>query len=89
MGKQNGMMQKKINNEEECVTEYEVSEMTKLSLATLRNNRWLGVGIPYIKIGRSVRYMKSDVMAELERLRVEPTPHKPQNAERESWKNPN
>ena len=56
-------MQKKINNEEECVTEYEVSEMTKLSLATLRNNRWLGVGIPYIKIGRSVRYMKSDVMA--------------------------
>ena len=55
-------MQKKINNEEECVTEYEVSEMTKLSLATLRNNRWLGVGIPYIKIGRSVRYMKSDVL---------------------------
>ena len=43
-------MQKKINNEEECVTEYEVSEMTKLSLASLRNNRWLGVGIPYIKI---------------------------------------
>ena len=82
-------MQKKINNEEECVTEYEVSEMTKLSLATLRNNRRLGLGIPYIKIGRSVRYMKSDVLAYLESLRVETKPHKPQNAERESWKNPN
>ena len=64
---------RKINNEEECVTEYEVSEMTKLSLGTLRNNRWLGVDIPYIKIGRG-GYMKSDVLAYLESLEQNQTP---------------
>ena len=82
-------MQKKINNEEECVTEYEVSELTKLSLATLRNNSWLGLCTPYFKIEPSVRYMKSDVLAYLKSLRVETKPYKLQNAERESWKNPN
>ena len=82
-------MQKKINNEEVCVIEYVVCEITYVSLATLRISCWLGVVLPYFKIGRSVRYMKSDVLAYLESLRVETKPHKPQNAERESWKNPN
>jgi hypothetical protein len=33
------------------------------STATLERDRWAGGGIPYIKIGRSVRYRKSDVLA--------------------------
>ena len=34
------------------IKEKMVSELTGMSLATLRNHRWLGKGIPYIKIGR-------------------------------------
>ena len=43
------------------VTEKIVAEMTSLSLSTLRNHRFRGVGIPYVKIGRSVRYNLQDV----------------------------
>lgn len=33
----------------------------------LENDRWKGPTIPYIKVGRAVRYRASDVMAYLER----------------------
>jgi hypothetical protein len=39
-----------------------VSEMTGRALSTLRNERAKGIGIPYIKIGRSVRYDLADVI---------------------------
>ena len=51
-----------------------VSELTGMSLATLRNHRWLGKGIPYIKIGRSVRYLESDVQNFLDQLKVQTKP---------------
>lgn len=36
------------------------------SPATTERNRWAGVGVPFIKIGRSVRYKKSDILSYLE-----------------------
>ena len=44
------------------MTEKEVAEFTAISISTLRNDRFLGKGIPYIKIGRSVRYSLVDVI---------------------------
>ncbi len=54
------------------ITEKMVSESTSLKLPTLRNHRHLGRGIPYIKIGRSVRYDPDDVAAYMESHRIDP-----------------
>ena len=56
------------------IKEKMVSELKGMSLATLRNHRWLGKGIPYIKIGRSVRYLESDVQNFLDQLKVQTKP---------------
>ena len=56
------------------IKEKMVSELTGMSLATLRIHRWLGKGIPYIKIGRSVRYLESDVQNFLDQLKVQTKP---------------
>jgi hypothetical protein len=32
------------------------------SPATAERNRWAGIGIPFFKIGRAVRYRKSDIL---------------------------
>lgn len=52
------------------LNEKQVSEMTGLALPTLRNDRFLGQRIPYIKIGRAVRYNENDVIAFMEFHRV-------------------
>jgi hypothetical protein len=44
------------------LTEVAVAEITGRALSTLRNDRSIGRGIPYIKIGRSVRYDINDVV---------------------------
>jgi predicted DNA-binding transcriptional regulator AlpA len=43
------------------LTEKEVATITRLSLSTLRSHRFIGKGIPYAKIGRSVRYSATEV----------------------------
>ncbi len=43
------------------LNEHEVAEATGLSLSTLRNDRWKREKLPYIKIGKSVRYDENDV----------------------------
>jgi len=53
------------------ITEKEVSEIIGRALSTLRNDRFLGKGIPYIKIGKSVRYRLDDVIEFMESKRVE------------------
>ncbi len=40
-----------------------VSHIRDCSTATMERDRWSGGGIPYIKIGRAVKYRKSDVLA--------------------------
>jgi len=52
------------------MTEDEVSNLTRISLSDLRNKRHLGKGIPYIKVGRSVRYDLADVIAYMEARKV-------------------
>jgi len=60
------------------ITEYELSPDTALfnqetiaairdcSLATIERDRWAGTGIPFVKMGRLVRYRKSDIRRWLE-----------------------
>lgn len=54
------------------ITENQVNELTSLSLSTLRSHRFYGKGIPYSKIGRSVRYSLKDVLAFMESKKVTP-----------------
>ena len=57
----------------ECwLTESEVSELIGVTRATLQNWRWRGVGLPYSKLMRSVRYKESDLYAYMESGRIEP-----------------
>jgi len=55
------------------LTERDVSNLTKLGIQTLRNHRSKGKGIPYHKIGRSVRYAEEDVARFMEQHRVDTT----------------
>lgn len=38
-----------------------VAAIRDCSLATLERDRWAGVGVRFVKIGRLVRYRKSDI----------------------------
>jgi len=57
-------------NKYQYLNEKEVSQMTSISLPTLRMNRHLKQGIPYSKIGRSVRYNFQDVIDYMENSKV-------------------
>jgi len=52
------------------LTEKQVSEITGRALQTLRNERFLGKGIPYVKVGRSVRYSLEDVVGFMESRKI-------------------
>lgn len=54
------------------VTEKRVSEITEIALQTLRNQRSRGIGFPYYKLGRSVRYRLGDILSYMEARRVDP-----------------
>lgn len=43
-----------------------IAAVRSCSTATLERDRWLGGGIPFVKIGRSVRYHKNAVLSWLE-----------------------
>ena len=53
------------------LTEVQVAEITGRALSTLRNERFSRCGIPYIKIGRSVRYSFQDVINFMEARKIE------------------
>jgi predicted DNA-binding transcriptional regulator AlpA len=55
-----------------AINEFQVSELTGRAVQTLRNDRHRQRGIPYVKLGRSVRYIFSDVMEYLENHRIDP-----------------
>ena len=56
----------------EYLTEHEVSNLTGRALSTLRNDRQIGNGFPYVKWGRFVRYRKKDVIEFMESRKVVP-----------------
>jgi hypothetical protein len=53
--------------EKELLTEKDIENLGLRAASTLRNERWQGISrIPFIKIGRSVRYRKEDVLKFIE-----------------------
>jgi len=54
------------------INEKEVSAMTGRALQSLRNDRCQCKGIPYSKIGSSIRYKVEDVIAFMEGHRIIP-----------------
>jgi len=52
---------------ETLLTEHEYARVTKRSVASVRRDRLLGQGCPYVKLGALVRYRPEDVRAHLER----------------------
>ena len=52
------------------LTEKEVQELYKLNVKTLQRERFNGSGIPYIKLGRRVRYKVSDINTYLEKKTI-------------------
>jgi hypothetical protein len=55
------------------LTSAEYAKMRGCSEATVARERLLGKGCPFIKIGRLVRYRKSDVLIYLDKHRLDPT----------------
>ncbi len=58
------------NQKQKYLTEKQVHEFTGIALSTLRNHRFENIGIPYIKLGRSVRYSFIDVVEYLESRKI-------------------
>ena len=54
------------------LNEKQVSSLTGMALPTLRNNRHMGRGIPYCKVGRSVRYCWQDIIDYMEARKIQP-----------------
>lgn len=54
------------------INEAEVSRITGRAVPTLRNDRHKGQGIPFYKLGRSVRYRLDEILAFMSEHRVEP-----------------
>jgi hypothetical protein len=53
------------------LNEVEVAAVTGRAVSTLRNERHLCRGIPYLRVGRrSIRYKRDDILSFMERLRV-------------------
>jgi predicted DNA-binding transcriptional regulator AlpA len=51
-----------MNDNQKYLTEKEVSRITGRAVQTLRNDRHRGVGIPYVKLTRQVRYDLADII---------------------------
>ncbi|MBF6138693.1 helix-turn-helix domain-containing protein [Nocardia farcinica] len=54
------------------LTETQVEELVHIPAGTLRCDRAKGRGLPYVKIGRRVRYRAEDIAAYLEANTVRP-----------------
>jgi hypothetical protein len=59
-----------MTEEMRYLTEKATSQLTSFALSTLRNHRFLGKGIPYIKVGRTVRYLRQDAIDYMESHKV-------------------
>lgn len=60
-----------MNETRKYLTDKEVSELTGRAIPTLRNDRCRGVGIPYIKLSRQVRYNIDDVVKYMESRKIQ------------------
>lgn len=63
------------------LTEKQVAKRTNLSLSKIQQDRFKGLGLPYVKIGRSVRYLEEDINNFISDNRVVPTRNGDANAQ--------
>jgi hypothetical protein len=54
----------------QCLTEHQVATILGWAVQSLRNDRCSLRRIPYLKLGRSVRYKLSDVLEFIEKHRI-------------------
>jgi hypothetical protein len=66
----------------ELLTEQKTAARTGLSVHTLAKHRKLGKGIPFVRLGRTIRYRTADVEQYLIEHLVEPGKPKPVKTER-------
>ena len=59
-----------MEDQKKYLTEKQVAEITSRALSTLRNDRFLNRGMPYIKIGKSVRYNLQAVINYIESRKI-------------------
>lgn len=55
-----------LSPEDTLFAQSTVAAVRDCSIATIERDRWIGTGVPFIKMGRSVRYRKRDIRAWLE-----------------------
>jgi hypothetical protein len=53
-------------------SDVQIAEIVGRAAQSLRNDRHQGKGLPYYRIGRSVRYKLSEVLSYMEQRRVDP-----------------
>ncbi|MFH2046070.1 MAG: helix-turn-helix domain-containing protein [Pseudomonadota bacterium] len=54
------------------INEKEAAKIIGKSVFTLRNDRFMSRGLPFIKIGRSVRYRLKDIESFIDSHRIDP-----------------
>jgi hypothetical protein len=57
-------------NNPKYLTEKETAELTRKALSTLRNDRHLRRGIPYVKDRKAIRYNLNDVVSYMESRKI-------------------
>jgi hypothetical protein len=61
-----------LNAQFDLLEEADYAKLTNRKLGAVRNERAAGKGPPYIKVGRCVKYRRSDVLAFLAQTTVKP-----------------
>lgn len=59
----NLMKEYELSPDDTLFSQLTIAAMRRCSIATIERDRWAGTGVPFLKIGRSVRYRKSDIRA--------------------------
>jgi len=57
---------------QQAIDEHKAAKIMSKSVQSLRNERFLKKGCPYVKLGRSVRYLTADIQDYLLRNRIDP-----------------
>ena len=57
----------------QLLNDKQVAKLTGRALQTVRNDRFNRQGIPYVRVGRSIRYKVQDVLNFIQKNRIETT----------------
>lgn len=57
----------------DVLTPHELGELMRCSTQSLAQDRYLGRGVPFVKFGGRIRYLRSDVLAYLSANRMQRT----------------